>query len=289
MVKTKFRAHSFRRWLAGASLPRYGYDGIAPDAEGIARLFPHASFVCGYDTGGWPWTAQDWALFPHATRVHIATEAGYNTGDVLDVENGDAQPYQTAAWIAMRKASGYHRPTIYCSAAAVPAVRAGTGRYILNADYDLWVAHWTGAPHQEFSGGKGCAVTQYKSTNVADYNVCYDPQWPHRTAPKPVIVPPKPKPKPPTPVPVPVPPKPVPGPISLTRHVATGSVSLRMASNYYNVSELDILVATLANCDEAEQEAVEAYLHAATQGQFKPDYKMPKGLVYWVPAHTGKH
>jgi hypothetical protein len=57
----------------------------------------------------------------------------------------------------------------------------GTGSYILDKDYDIWVAHYTGVPHSE----PGCAATQYESTANYDVSIVYDTAWPHRKAPTP--------------------------------------------------------------------------------------------------------
>jgi hypothetical protein len=157
------------------------YDGINVLAAGIAQEFPHAAMVAGYINGGFAWTQAEWNLFPDANHVTISTTAGANEGDVLDVESGDASPDQTAGWIAMRKAAGLYRPTIYCSLDVIPAVRAGTGSYVLDKDYDIWVANYTGVPHEV----TGCAATQYESTANYDISIVYDTAWPHRKAPAP--------------------------------------------------------------------------------------------------------
>jgi hypothetical protein len=157
------------------------YDGINVLAAGIAQEFPNAAKVAGYINGPYAWSQADWDLFPHADHVTISITAGANAGDVLDVETGDATPGQTAGWIAMRKAAGLYRPTIYCSLDAIPAVRVGTGSYILDKDYDIWVAHYTGVPHEI----SGCAATQYESTANYDASIVYDTAWPHRKAPTP--------------------------------------------------------------------------------------------------------
>src|ERR1700731_2734793 len=177
------------------------YDGINVLAAGIAREFPKAAMVAGYINGPFAWSQADWNLFPDADHVTISITAGANAGDVLDVESGDATPDQTAGWIAMRKAAGLYRPTIYCSLDVVPAVRVGTGSYILDKDYDIWVAHYTGVPHSE----PGCAATQYESTANYDVSIVYDTAWPHRKAPAP---------------PVPTGPAPLPAPagLSVTLH-----------------------------------------------------------------------
>jgi hypothetical protein len=159
------------------------YDGINALAAGIARQFPNAPKVAGYVTGPYAWSQADWNLFPHADHVTISTTASANAGDVLDVEAGDATPNQSAGWIAMRHAAGLYRPTIYCSRLVIPAVRAGTGSYILGRDYDIWVADYTGSPHEIVAPGNpmvNCAATQYESTQDYDVSMVYDTAWPHR-------------------------------------------------------------------------------------------------------------
>jgi hypothetical protein len=161
------------------------YDGINSDAATIAQDFPAAQMVAGYVTGPFAWTTAEWDLFPHAAHVTIATTAQADIGDVLDVEAGDAAPYQTEAWITMRKAAGLYRPTIYCSLATVPAVRAGTGHWVLGTDYDLWVAHWDGITQLPYPLA---AAKQDLSTATYDVSAVYDNLWPRRHAP--VIPPP---------------------------------------------------------------------------------------------------
>lgn len=162
------------------------YDGINSLAPGIARRFPRTAMVAGYINGNFAWTRADWDLFPHADKVEITVTASADAGDVLDVEPGNAAPDQAADWIRRRKASGYYRPSIYCNLATVPAVRQGTGAYILARDYDIWVADWTGSPHEVTAPGlprAACSVTQYRNTADYDVSVVYDAGWPHRHAP----------------------------------------------------------------------------------------------------------
>jgi len=170
------------------------YDGINTLAAGIARSFPNAAMVAGYVNGAYAWSQADWDLFPHAVHVQITVSASANAGDVLDVESGDATPGQTAGWIRQRKAVGYYRPSIYCNLSTVPAVRQGTGSYILGKDYDIWVADWTGSPHEVTAPGlpsATCSATQYENTAGYDASVVYDGGWPHRTAPAPAPKPTK--------------------------------------------------------------------------------------------------
>lgn len=201
------KLHTDRRKLMGLSVPSFGYDGINSDALQIFKNTTNPGWVAGYVDGFYTWTQAEWDLFgPGTERVTIAVTASFDGGDVLDVENGDATPGQTEGWITMRKAAGLYRPTIYCSASVVPSVRIGTGKWILNQDYDLWVADWVGHAFQyRCADGKLAAATQYASGSWADFDVAYDPDWPHRKAPAPA------PPPPPPPAPTPSPVFPVPG------------------------------------------------------------------------------
>jgi len=170
-------------------VPRTMLDGIDTDAAGIARLSPQ--MVAYYVNGRYAWSAAQIAMFPHANHVTISVTASADAGDVLDVETGDATPAQAEGWIAKRKAAGLYRPTIYCSRSTIPAVRAGTGSYVLGKDYDIWVADYTGTPHVVASSVVGgvtaiCAATQYENTANWDVSAVYDDGWPHRTPPAPV-------------------------------------------------------------------------------------------------------
>jgi peptidoglycan hydrolase-like protein with peptidoglycan-binding domain len=156
------------------------YDGINSLASVIHRDFPHAVLVAGYANGSYAWTEAEWGLFPASAQVTISVTASADAGDVLDVENYDATPAQTQGWIRMRKASGYYRPTIYCSLDTVPAVRGGTGPYVLGKDYDLWVASYDGSTASPYTGS---SVKQYESTANYDLNIVYDGGWPYRTSP----------------------------------------------------------------------------------------------------------
>lgn len=160
----------------------YMYDGINSLAAGIARQFPDAPKVAYYVDGIYAWSQAEIGLFPRADHVTIAVRASTNAGDVLDVERYDASPDQAEGWIAMRKAAGLYRPTVYCSRAVVPAVRVGTGRFVLGTDYDLWVADYDGS---EASVYPGLAAKQFRSTSEWDQSVVYDLEWPHRKAPAP--------------------------------------------------------------------------------------------------------
>lgn len=160
------------------------YDGISQDALPISQKFPGAQMVAGYANGSFEWVEGQWALFPSAQHVVISVFAQHNYGDVLDVEPFDASPSQTEGWITMRKQAGLRMPTIYCNRFTLPAVRAGTGKWIAGIDYDIWCADYTGQPHQVLSdvGGRPylCAATQYAAHSTYDISVVYKDSWPVR-------------------------------------------------------------------------------------------------------------
>lgn len=169
---------------------RLMYDGINALAAGIARSFPDAVMVAGYVNGTYAWTQAEWDLFPRAQHVGISVTASASEGVVLDVENGDATPGQAEAWIRERKAAGVYRPTVYCSLATVPAVRAGTGAYVLGKDYDIWVADYDGsaaAPPVPGTPPASFAAKQYENTAAYDVSAVYDDGWPHLTPPVPAL------------------------------------------------------------------------------------------------------
>lgn len=89
-----------------------------------ARDIPaDAKMVAGYVNGTYQWSNADWALFPNATKVRIATRANIDDGHVLDVEVGAATPASAPDWVQMRRAHGLI-PTVYCSFSEWASVRA---------------------------------------------------------------------------------------------------------------------------------------------------------------------
>lgn len=153
------------------------FDGINADATAIKAVFKPGNLVAGYvHPSSFAWTTAEWGLFPVLSRVTITPSAG-TVADVLDVENGDATPGETEAWITLCKAHGLLRPTIYCSLSVVPAVRKGTGKWRLGIDYDLWVADWDGTTQIPYPAA---AAKQFRNTPKYDVNAVFDDGWPHR-------------------------------------------------------------------------------------------------------------
>lgn len=244
------------------------YDGIAGDAAAIARAFPTAPMVAGYDDGRFAWGTAEWNLFPHAFHIHIAVFASTNSGHVLDVETGDATPDQAAGWIRMRKAAGIERPTIYCNLSTAPAVRVATGSLILGQDYDMWVADYTGSPHEiVFPDGRKAAATQWQSFSFYDASTVYDDAWPHVKSSGP-------------------PPPPPPNGPPFRQVVPAGNVATLEDIAIDRGWALDKLVAySLPNLDPAHAAVLNTYLAlfnacTAAPGTSKP--VAPTGLVYYT-------
>jgi hypothetical protein len=156
------------------------YDGTRQLAARIAKKFPTIKKVAGYVDGNYAWTQAEWDLFPNADHVHIAVSSKTNAGDVLDIEKGDASPDEAAGWIEMRKAAGLLVPSVYCNLSTVAAVRAGTGKYVLNKDYNLWLADYDGNTSITYDG---ISAKQYAALVDYDVSVVYDLSWPHAKAP----------------------------------------------------------------------------------------------------------
>lgn len=170
-------------------MTRTMYDGVSSLAAGIHKDFPAAEVVAGYVNGHYAWDANDWAYFPNAQHVLISVDYTADVGDVIDCENGDATPAQAASWVKLRRAGGMYQPVVYTSLSNVAAVRDATGSLKLGTDYSIWVADWTGDPHQiTESDGIKISATQWESTSDWDISTIYDDPWPIRVNPTPGAV-----------------------------------------------------------------------------------------------------
>lgn len=148
-------------------MTRTMYDGIT-----AGNLPPTAQLVAGYIDGLYKWSAANWARFPNSVKVQIAVFASTNAGQVLDVENGDATPAQAPTWVTRRRAAGVD-PTVYCSLAAWPAVRAAfTNQGIPQPHY--WIAAYPGGGPVVYAG---CSAHQYADPGPYDLSVV-DNYWP---------------------------------------------------------------------------------------------------------------
>jgi hypothetical protein len=120
-------------------------------------------------------------LFPYARQNPIDVNGGRpDYARTLDVELYDATPDDCEPWITeYNNHSVWHasggRPVIYCNLATVPAVRNGTGKYVLGRDYYLWVAEWAVA----YTGPTVGVVAWQHSSFVNKYDVSevFSPRW----------------------------------------------------------------------------------------------------------------
>lgn len=114
---------------------RTAYDSASP-----AAIPASARMVLWYLDGRYAWPADQLARFPRAVKVSITVQ-GHPAADIADVENGDLTPASAADWIRSRAG---HKSTVYCSLDTAPKVREACQ----GLAYDLWVADWTGQPHE---------------------------------------------------------------------------------------------------------------------------------------------
>jgi hypothetical protein len=111
------------------------------DSVNAKTIPPGAQLVAGYVDGAYANVADLKKRFPHAYVVTI-TVFGKAGARVADVETGDLTPPQGAKWALAELHSG-RRPTIYTSAAVMPAMKLELSK--LRVDpiaVDFWVAHW---------------------------------------------------------------------------------------------------------------------------------------------------
>jgi hypothetical protein len=112
------------------------------DSVTVGTVPSWARAVAGYTAGSWP---TYWPLvhaFPRAYHVSIAIQAYYHA-QCLDVEPGDAQPYQVAGWIRADIQAGFKRPCVYSNLSEWSQIwydlrQAGLPR----SSYLSWVADW---------------------------------------------------------------------------------------------------------------------------------------------------
>jgi len=240
------------------------YDGIPADIPAIVRDFGDPQMVAGYVDGIYAWSQADWDQFPKAAKLRISAIPGSAqalTAHIADCETGDYTPASAAAWAAAKKAKG-EWPTIYANLSNVLEVRQATGKMVLGADYDIWLAWYNGDPAQYvFGDGKKVVAKQYISTNSYDKSEVYRDSWPDKPT-------------------APPPPK---GPF---RHVvpAGNTESLWRVCVNRNVEESAIISLSLANLDAGNTAAFNAYLayEKASVAIGHPHPPMGEGFVYFT-------
>lgn len=97
---------------------RTAYDAVTP--SNIPR---NAEVVMGYVNGPYAWNPSDWAMFPNAVKITIATHPDNTTSHMIDYENGDFTDANVVQAVKVRQASGRF-PIVYCSESVWAHVRS---------------------------------------------------------------------------------------------------------------------------------------------------------------------
>lgn len=117
------------------------------DSVSVGAIPADAPAVAGYVGGSWPTYLRLVQGFPRAYHLSIAVNA-YEDAECLDIERGDATPYEAPAWVKRQLGRGVRRPVVYSSVSTMGAVLAALESDGIQRDaVRLWTAHYTGYPH----------------------------------------------------------------------------------------------------------------------------------------------
>lgn len=117
------------------------------DSVNLDEIPPDAPAVAGYIGGKWPTFTKLAARWPNAYRLSVAVSARYDA-DCLDIEPGDATPWDAPAWVRRQQRRGINRPWVYTSVAgAQPLLNILSSAGVPRAALRLWTAHYTHRPH----------------------------------------------------------------------------------------------------------------------------------------------
>ena len=142
-----------------------------------------------YANGGYNDYAAVKARFPNKPVKSISV-AGLTVAelqcDISDQERGDYTSATAAQWASLKIASGYGRPTCYCSTSNYGdlANALAAQRLQFGVDVDWWEAHYDGVA--ELSTNPGAVAKQYASAPTFDTSVA-DPVWLGIVIPVPAI------------------------------------------------------------------------------------------------------
>ena len=155
------------------------FDTVTPSA--IGRLASTSSdAVAGYVDGRYKDLAQLERDYPAHRHMGIAVRAT-DDAECLDVETGDAQPWQVAGWVLRQHSRGIVRPCIYANLSTMPAVKrelatAGIARQSVR----LWVAAYDNDPSIP-AGYDAHQWTDHWDGRNVDASVCLDDFFSHST------------------------------------------------------------------------------------------------------------
>ena len=135
-------------WQRGKIMEKVDRALVMFDSVDVGQIPHNAPAVAGYVGGMWPTydtLVKDW---PHAQHLSIAIAAS-ERARCLDVETGDATPYEAPGWVrGERHADSHHKPAVYSSVSAMQQIvdlvnAAGVHRN----EILVLTAHYTNQPH----------------------------------------------------------------------------------------------------------------------------------------------
>ena len=118
---------------------------VGADSTDFASLPPGKGVYGAYDDGQWQTYQKTSAAYStEALVLAITVNPIDEFGDVLDVEKGDAAPFDAPHWIAARRRSGHPNPGVYCNEDTWPAVRQMFAQQGV-AEPWYWIAGYPGS------------------------------------------------------------------------------------------------------------------------------------------------
>lgn len=148
------------------------YDSISADNIPLGVEMVAGYIDAGPHPAAPPWSDADWARFPNAVKVRIATQASTNDGHVIDVEQGDATPFDAPKWVARRRQQGLAQPTVYCSLSLWDTCKSQFDSQGIG--YPEW---WIAAYNNQATLYPGSVAHQYTDTGPYDLSAVAD-YWP---------------------------------------------------------------------------------------------------------------
>jgi len=163
------------------------------DSVDVSTIPRRPFAVAGYSDGFWPTFAGIRRAYPRAHTVSIAVFA-WDHAACLDVEPGDAAPWEVPGWVRADEHAGYRKPCVYSdwsqwvNEVRPTLTRAGLSR----ANVYEWDASYTSRPHLD----PGFDATQWTDRCLGRNLDCSLVLPSFLLIARPPLNPPAPKPKP---------------------------------------------------------------------------------------------
>jgi hypothetical protein len=140
-----------------------------------------AVMVAGYANGRYANYVALKRRFPRAVVLGISVRGTdlHGLAHVLDIENGDATPAEFHPWAVSMADQLVHRPTAYIEASRAHEIVALAPA---GSVPDLWLADWTGEPHELTVPGAHVVAVQFAAPGAGspgdyDLTAVYDDSW----------------------------------------------------------------------------------------------------------------